>query len=56
MMTLGSAIVLGGWAYAVSARLVEHGTELGIKKGRSVAWICTALGILVDFYVLYAGV
>jgi len=55
-MTLGSIIVLGGWSYAVSTRMANDTTDLSIAKGRSVAWICTFVGILIDFTMMYLGV
>jgi len=55
-MTPGSVIIFSGWAYAIAARVAPDTTEIGINKGRKAAWICTALGLLVDFTLIYLGV
>ena len=46
-MSLGSVIVLSGIIYASACRLGDV-TELGIRKGRQVAWIYLGLGIGID--------
>lgn len=47
-MTLGTAIVLGGFAYACSCRLAANVSELGITRGRRLALFCLVLGVAVD--------
>ena len=47
-MTLGTGIVLGGFAYAIACRLSDGVTELGITRGRKMASWCLVLGIAVD--------
>lgn len=47
-MTLGTGIVLGGFAYACSCRLAADVSQIGIKRGRNLALFCLVLGIAVD--------
>ena len=47
-MTLGIAIILGGWAYAVSAMITNNVTNVGVDKTRRMALFCMCLGIFVD--------
>lgn len=48
MITLGTGIVMSGFAYACSCRLATNTSELGITRGRIVALFCLVLGIAVD--------
>ena len=47
-MTLGTGIVISGFAYACSCRLAVNVAELGITRGRRLALFCLVLGIAVD--------
>lgn len=47
-MTIGIAIILGGWAYACACRISVEVSELGIIKGRVMALFCTCLGFAID--------
>ena len=49
-MTLGTGIVLGCFAYACSCRLSGSVSDLGITRGRRLAFFCLALGIAVDLF------
>ena len=49
-MTLGTGIVLSGFAYGCACRLSPDVTELGITIGRRMALFCLALGIAVDLF------
>ncbi len=47
-MTLGTGIVLSGFAYGSACRLSKDVTELGITRGRRMALFCLVVGIAVD--------
>jgi len=49
-MTLGTGIVLSGFAYACSCRLSPDVSEMGISRGRRLALFCLVLGIAVDIF------
>jgi len=52
MITLGTGIVMSGFAYACSCRLSGNVTELGITRGRHLALFCLVLGIAVDMLAI----
>ena len=54
-MTLGTGIVLGGFAYACACRLSDGVTEVGITRGRRLALSCLVLGIFVDLFAAAQG-
>lgn len=47
-MTLGTGIVLAGFAYGCACRLSRDVSEVGITRGRRMALFCLLLGIAVD--------
>ncbi len=51
-MTLGTGIILGGFAYGCACRLSKDVTELGITRGRRLALFCLMLGIAVDLFTV----
>jgi len=53
-MTIGIAIILGGWAYACSCRLSGRVSETGIARGRRMGLFCTCLGIFIDVILVAA--
>ena len=51
IMTLGTGIVLSGFAYASACRLSTKVSEIGITRGRRLALFCLVLGIAVDMFI-----
>ena len=52
MITLGTGIVMSGFAYACACRLATNTSELGIIRGRRLALFCLVLGIAVDMLAI----
>jgi len=50
MMSLGTGIVVSGFAYGCACHLGNNVSHLGIIRGRRMALFCLALGITVDLF------